>query len=64
MQKEAHPTCQNFISACVENGMKINHDFNGEEICGVGTYEANISNGRRASSASTYLNKAKKRKKN
>jgi len=62
MQKEAHSTCQNFISACVENGMKINHDFNGEEICGVGTYEANISNGRRASSASTYLNKAKNRK--
>lgn len=62
MQKEAHPTCQNFISACVENGMKINHDFNGEEICGVGTYEANISNGRRASSASTYLNRAKNRK--
>ena len=62
MQKEAHPICQNFISACVENGMKINHDFNGNEICGVGTYEANISNGRRASSASTYLYKAKKRK--
>jgi choline dehydrogenase len=62
MQKEAHSTCGNFISACVENGMQINEDFNGEDICGTGVYEANISHGQRASSASTYLKKAKNRK--
>jgi choline dehydrogenase len=62
MQKEAHPTCQKFLEACVESGMNINEDFNGEKLCGAGIYEANIGNGQRSSSASTYLEKAKNRK--
>jgi choline dehydrogenase len=62
MQKEAHPTCQKFLEACVESGMNINEGFNGEKLCGAGIYEANIGNGQRSSSASTYLEKAKNRK--
>ena len=62
MRSEAHPTCQKFLEACVESGLNINEDFNGEQLCGAGIYEANIGNGQRSSSASTYLKKAKNRK--
>lgn len=56
-----NPVYDAFMSAGVEAGMKRNDDFNGSEQDGVGRYDFTIRNGRRASSATCYLNPVKSR---
>ncbi len=44
-----------FIQASVETGLPYNHDFNGPGQEGAGYYQLNIRNGRRQSTARTFL---------
>ena len=50
-----HPLSHAFLRAAQEAGYPYNHDFNGVSQEGVGFYQATISNGRRGSTAVTYL---------
>lgn len=56
---EAHPLCRRFIDAGVESGMPRNEDFNGARFDGVGYYENSVRHGRRASSATAWLQPAR-----
>ena len=50
-----------FIQAAREIGIRSNPDFNTGDNEGVGYYQVNVRNGRRQSSASTFLREAKNR---
>ena len=56
-----HPLFSAFVEAGKQEGYKLNPDFNGTEQEGVGCYQFTIQNGRRKSTAATYLKEAKKR---
>ena len=58
MKSSAHPLCKYFLDAAKELGYPITEDFNSSDFEGAGVYEANIDNGRRASSNSAYLKPA------
>lgn len=60
-QREPNPLCDAFIKAGVEQGLPLNHDFNGEHQEGVGYFQTTSRNGRRCSTAVGYLNPAKSR---
>ena len=47
-----------FIDACAQAGLPHNHDFNGHEQLGVGTYQVTQRNGERCSAADAYLKPA------
>ena len=44
-----------FVQAAVQTGMPFNEDFNGADQEGAGGYQLNIRNGKRQSTAQTYL---------
>jgi choline dehydrogenase len=58
---KAHPLCQRFVAAAGTLGMSYTPDFNGAETEGVGIYQINTRNGRRASTANEYLRPALRR---
>ena len=60
-QRETHPLCDAFINAGVEQGLPLNHDFNGDQQEGVGYFQTTSRNGRRCSTAVGYLNPARSR---
>ncbi|MEO9877650.1 MAG: choline dehydrogenase [Anderseniella sp.] len=60
-QREPNPLCDAFIDAGVEQGLPLNHDFNGEHQEGVGYFQTTSRNGRRCSTAVGYLNPARSR---
>jgi choline dehydrogenase len=62
MDKDVHPLCENFLTACEEAGFAHNPDFNGATQEGVGLYQITAKNGFRMSTARAYLSKAKKRR--
>jgi choline dehydrogenase len=55
---KAHPLCQRFIAAGKALGMPFSPDLNGSQAEGVGIYQINTRNGRRASTANEYLRPA------
>lgn len=57
----AHPLCQRFIAAAQTLGMPFTPDFNGPLSEGVGIFQINTRNGRRASTANEYLRPALRR---
>lgn len=57
----AHPLCQTFIGTCTALGMPFTPDYNGAQTEGVGVYQINTRNGRRASTANAYLRPVLKR---
>ena len=57
----AHPLCQRFIAAAQTLGMPFTPDFNGPDCEGVGIFQINTRNGRRASTANEYLRPALRR---
>jgi choline dehydrogenase len=57
----AHPLCQTFIQTGKALGFAATPDFNGVQSEGVGIYQINTKNGRRASTANAYLRPALKR---
>jgi choline dehydrogenase len=58
----AHPLCQTFIEAGKALGLPFTPDLNGPDGEGVGIYQINTRNGRRASTANEYLRPALKRR--
>jgi choline dehydrogenase len=50
-----------FIEAATQAGVPSNHDFNGAQLEGVGHYQLNILRGRRASTATAFLQPARSR---
>ncbi|MDZ7602502.1 MAG: GMC family oxidoreductase N-terminal domain-containing protein [Hoeflea sp.] len=61
MDRDLHPTCQNFIRAGVECGLTHNPDFNAATNEGIGLYQNTAKGGFRMSAARAYLNPARKR---
>ncbi len=58
---KVHPLCQRFIDAGASLGLPVSPDFNGSQQEGVGIFQINTRNGRRASTANEYLRPAMKR---
>jgi choline dehydrogenase len=56
-----HPLNRAFLDAATEMGLPYSEDFNGSNQEGVGWYDQTIRNGRRQSTAKTYLEMAKGR---
>lgn len=56
-----YPLAEKFMQAGIETGLPFNEDFNGAEQEGMGYYQVNIKNGKRQSTARTYLDPIKKR---
>lgn len=56
-----HPLCDAFIEGAVQAGIPRNPDYNGERQEGVSYVQRTVNNGRRVSTATAYLNAAKKR---
>ena len=57
----AHPLCQTFIKSGEALGFAASPDLNGAQAEGVGIYQINTRNGRRASTANAYLRPALRR---
>lgn len=57
-----HPLNRAFLDAATEMGLPFSEDFNGTNQEGVGWYDQTIRNGRRQSTAKTYLEMARGRK--
>ncbi len=55
------PLCAAFVAACVEAGIPPTDDFNGKTQEGAGYYQYTIRDGRRGSTAVTYLRDAANR---
>ena len=61
MERDLHPTCQNFIRAGVECGLAYNPDFNAATNEGIGLYQNTAKGGFRMSTARAYLHPARRR---
>ncbi|SOE16485.1 choline dehydrogenase [Hoeflea halophila] len=61
MERDLHPTCQNFIRAGVECGLTYTADFNAASNEGIGLYQNTAKGGFRMSAARAYLHPARKR---
>ncbi len=57
-----HPLAQRYLAAARQAGLKLNPDFNGASLEGVGIYQINTKNGRRMSAARAFLRPAMKRR--
>lgn len=55
------PLAEKFRQAGIQTGLADNPDFNGEQQDGIGYYQVNIKNGRRASAADCYIKPCLKR---
>lgn len=60
-QRQRNPLCDAFIASAQAIGLPRNDDFNGSSQEGAGYLQATVRNGRRASTATAYLNPAKNR---
>ncbi len=58
---ERSPLTETFLAACQQAGIPFNPDLNGTEIDGCGYFPATLQNGRRGSTAQTYLAPASSR---
>jgi choline dehydrogenase len=56
-----HPLGELFIEAATSLGIPFNPDFNGETQWGCGYYQATLKNGKRASTATAYLDPVRDR---
>ena len=56
-----HPLCEVYLQAARQAGFDVNPDLNGEHHEGAGINEITTRNGRRESSASAYLRRARRR---
>ena len=62
ISRRAHPLCRTFVETAAHLGFAATDDFNGATGEGVGVYQINTDNGRRASSANGFLRPALKRR--
>ena len=58
IHQHVHPLCHRFVAAARSLGFAQSDDFNGAQPEGVGIYQINTRNGRRASTANEYLRPA------
>lgn len=58
MKPDAHPICDNYLTACAELGLPLSDDFNAAQFEGAGIYETNTREGMRSSSSFAYLHPA------
>ncbi|MBV9914174.1 MAG: GMC family oxidoreductase N-terminal domain-containing protein [Sinobacteraceae bacterium] len=58
MRPQAHPLCNDFLTACQQLGYPLTQDFNGAQFEGGGIYDINTRNGLRDSSSRAYLRRA------
>eukprot|EP01100_Stratorugosa_tubuloviscum_P013643 TRINITY_DN6973_c0_g1_i1.p1 TRINITY_DN6973_c0_g1~~TRINITY_DN6973_c0_g1_i1.p1 ORF type:complete len:652 (-),score=257.28 TRINITY_DN6973_c0_g1_i1:127-1986(-) len=58
---EESPLNQLFMQACVQNGLEINEDYNGDQQLGVSKVQLTIKNGERHSTAAAFLRPASNR---
>lgn len=58
---EIHHLCDNWLQAARESGLPVTDDFNGAQMEGAGIYSITTRNGVRESTASAFLDPAKKR---
>ncbi len=61
MERDLHPTCQNFIRAGEECGLSHNSDFNTATSEGIGVYQNTAKGGFRMSAARAYLHPVRRR---
>lgn len=61
VEDAVHPLCASYLAAGVEAGLTRNADFNGRTQEGVGIYQITTRQGFRCSTATAYLNPARKR---
>ena len=61
IRRQAHPLCQSFVETAQALGFNATEDFNSPPGEGVGVYQINTDNGRRASSANAFLRPALRR---
>ena len=61
-QEFTHPMSRIWVQACQQAGLPYNPDFNSGQQEGCGLYQINARNGRRGSTAVSYLKPARKRK--
>jgi choline dehydrogenase len=61
-QEFTHPMSRVWVQACQQAGIPYNPDFNSGHQEGCGLYQINSRNGRRSSTAATYLKLARRRK--
>ncbi|MGN6252930.1 MAG: GMC family oxidoreductase [Marmoricola sp.] len=52
---EPHPTARAFVDAAVSAGHKLNEDFNGDDMRGVGFNEMTVAEGRRMSAWQSFV---------
>jgi choline dehydrogenase len=57
-----NPLCEAYIAAAIEAGVPLTRDFNGERQEGAGYYQLTTRDGRRASTAMSYLHPVAKRR--
>jgi choline dehydrogenase len=60
--RESDPLSEAFIQAATQVGIPANNDFNGANQEGAGYYQTTTRNGRRGSTARTYLRAARERR--
>jgi choline dehydrogenase-like flavoprotein len=60
-QATPHPISRAFVKAAQQYGLPYNADFNGESMYGTGFYQVTCRDGRRRSSAASYLNPVRSR---
>ncbi len=58
---QVHPLCRSYISACEAQGLTFTADFNGPQPEGVGIYATTTRSGFRESTATAYLQPARRR---
>ena len=61
VSSKVHPLCQRFIESGARLGLPASSDFNGSQGEGLGIFQINTRNGRRASTANEYLRPAIRR---
>jgi len=61
IEQQVHSLCNTYLQAAQEHGFPVTEDFNGGQFEGAGIYSITTRNGVRESSASAFLDPAKKR---
>ncbi len=61
VEQDLHPTCQSYIRAAEQCGLKHNPDFNAASNEGAGVYQNTAKDGFRMSTARAYLHPARRR---
>ena len=62
IEDRVHPLCNTYLDAARQYGLPVTEDFNGADMEGAGIYSITTKNGVRESTASAYLDPARRHK--